>query len=39
MVIEDLDALRSGIGPLEADSVLVVDPDTVLPDSATAQPF
>lgn len=30
VVVDDLDIDRSGVGPCEADAVLVVDPDGVL---------
>lgn len=39
MVVDDLDVLRTGVGPDEADPPLVVDADAVLPRSVTTQPF
>jgi hypothetical protein len=37
MIIDDLDALRRAFAPEEADSPLIVDPDTILTLPATAQ--
>jgi hypothetical protein len=37
MIIDDLDAFRRALAPDEADSPLIVDPDTVLTLSVTAQ--
>src|ERR1035438_2248127 len=37
MIIDDLDAFRCAFAPGEADSPLIVDPDTVLPLPVTAQ--
>ncbi len=37
MVIDDLDIFGTGFGPPEADPILVVDSDRVLPNSITLQ--
>jgi hypothetical protein len=37
VVVYDLDLLRSAVVPDEADSVLVVDPDAVLPLSIAGE--
>jgi hypothetical protein len=37
MIIDDLDPLRRAFAPNEADSPLIVDPDTMLTLPATAQ--
>ena len=39
MIIHDLDALGTPLGPSEANPVLVVDPNGVLPGSITLQFF
>ncbi len=37
MIINNLDGLGPAVGPLEADAVLVVDPDTVLSEPVASQ--
>src|ERR1019366_808067 len=37
MIIDDLDAFRRAVAPDEADSLLIVDPDTMLTLPGTAQ--
>jgi hypothetical protein len=39
MIIRDLDALGSFVSPLEANSVLFIDPNTVLSPSFAAKCF
>ncbi len=37
MIINNLDGLGPAVGPVEADAVLVVDPDTVLSAPVASQ--
>ena len=37
MVVDDLDIFRPRLAPSEADPVLIVDPDTVLPGTVTLE--
>jgi hypothetical protein len=37
MIVDDLDVFGTGIGPAEADPVLIVDPDRRLPGSIALQ--
>ena len=39
MVVDDLDIFGSGLGPSKADSILVIDADTVLPNATAFQRF
>lgn len=37
MVVDDFDVLGPGLRPPEADPVMIVDPDRMLPDAVTLE--